>query len=215
MRNLASEWLRHLINHWKFRDRGEIAFTAKIGRNVWMADNVVVRPYVRLEESVRLHRGCVVGDHAVLSRIEVGEGSQIEYGVVVTGYGCGRITIGSESYIGIYNVLDWSDDLTVGNFVHIAGPSTGIWTHSSVGQALAADMLAAKEKRETKPVVIEDCVYIGGNCTIYPGVRIGHHSVVAPNSAVNRDVPPHTMVGGVPAKVMTSCNELKRKPTRE
>jgi len=215
MRNLVSEWATHVIKHLKFRKRGDIAFTAKIGQNVWMEEDVVVRPYARLEENVRLHKRCVIGDHAILSRIEVGEGSQIEYGVVVTGYGDGRIIIGSECYIGIYNVLDWSDDLTIGNFVHVAGPSTGIWTHSSVYQALAGDTLAAKAKRETKPVRIEDCVYIGGNCTIYPGVTIGHHSVVAPNSAVNKDVPPYALVGGVPARVIGYRNKPRRKIPKE
>jgi len=42
-------------------------------------------------------------------------------------------------------------------------------------------------------------VYINGNCTIYPGVTIHHHSVIAPNSAVTKDIPPYTLVGGVPA----------------
>jgi acetyltransferase-like isoleucine patch superfamily enzyme len=50
--------------------------------------------------------------------------------------------------------------------------------------------------------VIEDNVYIGGNCTIYPGITIHHHSIVAPNSAVTKDVPSHSMLGGVPAKVV-------------
>ena len=52
------------------------------------------------------------------------------------------------------------------------------------------------------PVVIGDNVYIGGNCTIYPGVKIGPHAVVAPNSAVAHEVLPGTMVGGVPALVI-------------
>lgn len=57
-----------------------------------------------------------------------------------------------------------------------------------------------KKYRPTSPMKIEDNVYIGGNCTIYPGVTIHHHSVVAPNSAVTKDVASYTMVGGVPAK---------------
>jgi len=85
--------------------------------------------------------------------------------------------------------------------VHIAGPSTGLWTHSSAKQAIAG--LPLKEKdikyRPTASITIENNVYIGGNCTIYPGVTLGHHSIIAPNSAVDKDVEPYTLVGGVPA----------------
>jgi acetyltransferase-like isoleucine patch superfamily enzyme len=193
----------HLVRHLRMWGRASVPWSCFIGENVEIESQVVVRPHVRLEKNVCLHRNSVVGQYAVLSNVEVGEGSHIEYGVVITGYGNGRIVIGRESYIGIYNVLDWSDDLTIGNFVHIAGPSTGIWTHTSVQQALAGDPLFEKANRQTKPIHIEDCVYIGGNCTVYPGVTIGHHSVIAPNSAVTSDVSPHTVVGGVPAKVIS------------
>ncbi|NBC08454.1 MAG: hypothetical protein GVY26_14765, partial [Bacteroidetes bacterium] len=63
--------------------------------------------------------------------------------------------------------------------------------------------------RPVAPVVIEDNVYIGGNCTIYPGVKIGHHSVIAPNSAVTKDVVPYSMVGGVPAKKIKTLSEVQ------
>ena len=52
------------------------------------------------------------------------------------------------------------------------------------------------------PVHIEDHVWITSGCTIMPGVTIGRGSVVAANSTVTKDVPPYTMVGGSPAKVL-------------
>ncbi|MFX1495488.1 MAG: acyltransferase [Promethearchaeota archaeon] len=158
-----------------------------------------------------IRRGCVlresrldshvnVGWNALLSRLTAGKNTQIEYGVLCTGHGDGRITIGKECYIGIRAVLDWSDSITIGNFVHIAGPAVGIWTHTSVKQALAGHRLSDKSLRETAPVVIRDNVYIGGHTIIYPGVTIGDHAVILPNSVVNEDVSSWTMVGGVPAK---------------
>jgi acetyltransferase-like isoleucine patch superfamily enzyme len=51
-------------------------------------------------------------------------------------------------------------------------------------------------------VVIEDHVWIASRATILPGVRIGRGAVVACNSVVTRDVPPMTIVGGVPARVI-------------
>ena len=86
--------------------------------------------------------------------------------------------------------------------MHIAGPSTAIWTHSSVFQVLRGHELKDKRLRTTAPVLIESNVYIGSNCTVYPGVTIGHHSVILPNTAVNQDVPSGVMVGGVPMRVI-------------
>ena len=59
------------------------------------------------------------------------------------------------------------------------------------------------------PIFIEDNVWIGANCTIADGVRIGRDAVVAANSLVNKDVSPYDIVGGVPAK--TISNRLTRK----
>jgi len=52
------------------------------------------------------------------------------------------------------------------------------------------------------PVSIEDDVWIGANCVILPGVKIGKGAVIAAGSIVNKDVPPFTIFGGVPAKLI-------------
>ena len=49
-------------------------------------------------------------------------------------------------------------------------------------------------------IVIEDGVWIGASVIITQGVRIGRGAVVAAGSVVTKDVPPNTLVGGVPAK---------------
>ncbi len=53
-----------------------------------------------------------------------------------------------------------------------------------------------------KPVVLEDHSFIGVNSVIMPGVTVGRASVVASGSVVVTNVPPFTMVGGNPAKVI-------------
>jgi acetyltransferase-like isoleucine patch superfamily enzyme len=180
----------------------KVSWKAFVGSNVEISPGAVVRAFARLENDVTLRQGSLVASHAVLSRVDVGERSFLDYGVIITGRGEGTITIGHDTYVGIYNVLDWSEEIRIGNFVHIGGPSTGLWTHTSVRQARAGLIIADSSKRETGKIEIGDNCYIGGNCTIYPGVRIGEGAVVAPNSAVSEDVSPFTMVGGVPARVI-------------
>lgn len=51
-----------------------------------------------------------------------------------------------------------------------------------------------------KKVIVEDDVWIGANCTILPGVRIGKGAVIAAGSVVTKDVEPFSIYGGVPAK---------------
>ena len=53
-----------------------------------------------------------------------------------------------------------------------------------------------------RPVVIEDNVWIGGQVSILPGVRVGRDSVVGIHAVVFDDVPPGVIVGGNPARVL-------------
>ena len=54
----------------------------------------------------------------------------------------------------------------------------------------------------TNSVAIGNDIWIGANAVILPGVSIGDHSVVAAGAVVTKDVPPHSLVAGVPAKII-------------
>lgn len=60
------------------------------------------------------------------------------------------------------------------------------------------------QKNTEAPIIIDDNVWIASNCTIGKGVRIGTGSIIGANSFVNKDVPPYSIVGGVPAKILKS-----------
>ena len=61
----------------------------------------------------------------------------------------------------------------------------------------------------SKPVTIEDYVWIGANSIILPGVTIGRGSVIGAGSVVHRDIPPMVVAAGNPATVVKDCSELK------
>lgn len=61
---------------------------------------------------------------------------------------------------------------------------------------------ANKPKGLDKDVVIDKDVWIGANVTILAGVTIGRGATIAAGAVVNKDVPPYSIVGGVPAKVL-------------
>ena len=52
------------------------------------------------------------------------------------------------------------------------------------------------------PVLVKRNVWIGAGATILPGVTIGENSIVAAGAVVSRDVPPNTVVAGIPAKII-------------
>jgi acetyltransferase-like isoleucine patch superfamily enzyme len=176
----------------------KISSDFKCGQNIKISDNANIGKNVIVGSNV------TIGGNSIIRQIEVGDNSHLEGGVKIIGKGRGKIVIGKETYVGINNVLDFSDNISIGDFVHIAGPSTGLWTHSSARQAVNELPLADKniDYRPTAPIIIENAVYIGGNTTIYPGIVIGHHSIISPNSAVTKSFEPYSMVGGVPAKLI-------------
>ncbi|MWB92824.1 sugar O-acetyltransferase [Flavobacterium sp. GA093] len=53
-----------------------------------------------------------------------------------------------------------------------------------------------------KPIHIKKNAWIGANATILPGVTIGENAIVAAGAVVSKDVSDHTIVGGIPAKVL-------------
>lgn len=61
-----------------------------------------------------------------------------------------------------------------------------------------------KQINKEAPVIIGDNVWIASNCTIGKGVTIGEGSIIGANSFVNKDVPPFSVVGGVPEKFIRS-----------
>lgn len=109
------------------------------------------------------------------------------------------LEMGDDIYIGHQNLLlCGAEKLTIGNRVTIAH---GVKIHTDTFPNTSP--LLQKHYPVTKgPVTVEDDVWVCDNVVVLPNVRIGHGSVVAACSLVREDVQPHTVVGGVPHKVL-------------
>jgi len=93
-----------------------------------------------------------------------------------------------------------AEKISIGNHVNIGANSTVIDTDF---HPLQPDLrLERPQDAQTAPIVIEDHVFIGMNCLILKGVRVGTGSVIGAGSIVTRDVPAGVIAAGNPAKVL-------------
>jgi acetyltransferase-like isoleucine patch superfamily enzyme len=115
-----------------------------------------------------------------------------------------NVEVGNDVYIAPWVMfIAFKKKLIIGDKVLI-GPGTTISTGDHNYSRVGVYMMDSKEKEETddQEVIIEDDVWIGANVIILKGVRIGRGSVVAAGSLVIKNIPPYSIVGGVPAKLI-------------
>ena len=147
------------------------------------------------------------GKHAVIRRstrmdvvpfnkFELGDYSTIEDFCTVNN-GVGAVKIGSETRIGMSNVI--IGPVTIGNSVIFAQNvvMSGL-NHSYEDISLPI----SKQKEITSPITIEDECWIGANAVITAGVTIGKHSVIAAGSVVTKNIPAYSVAVGNPARVI-------------
>jgi len=161
---------------------------------------------LRLNGNIRIGSSTKVSPGAVLETIpggtiQVGSNCELLTGVCLMTYG-GTVQIGDRCSINPYTVIYGSGKGTIiGNDVLIAAHCLIIPANHNF-QDISRPI--NQQGTSSKGIVIEDNVWIGSGVRILDGVRIGSGSVVAAGSVVNKDVPPNTVVGGVPAKPIKS-----------
>lgn len=168
-------------------------------------NQVETRPrwFVRLLAPLYQHRG----KHAVIHhsvRMDTPPYRKFSIGnySVVESFACinnavGDVEIGDYTRIGLHNTI--IGPVKIGSHVNLA---QGITVTALNHNFSDADKRIDEQGVSTNPVTIEDDVWIGTNAVILPGITIGTHSVIAAGAVVTKDVPPHSLVAGVPAKVI-------------
>ncbi len=114
------------------------------------------------------------------------------------------ISIGSDVYIGPgARFCSTESSIDIGSKV-MFGPGVTIMGGDHNTGEVGRYMYDVKEKRrkDDLPVVIESDCWIAANVTILKGVSIGRGSIVAAGAVVTKSMPPYSVIGGVPARVI-------------
>ncbi|MFN7541014.1 MAG: acyltransferase [Bacteroidota bacterium] len=133
------------------------------------------------------------------NRVTIGKYAIIRPGNLYGGEPGEGLRVGDHSNIGPYCYIGCSGFISIGNNVMIS-PRVSIYAENHVFDSLDATIKSQGVKRES--VVIEDDCWIAANSILLAGVTIGKGSVVAAGSVVTQDVPPFSVVAGVPARII-------------
>lgn len=163
------------------------------------------RWYVRLIAPLYQHRGrgskvywSVRMDTPPYRRFSLGAHSVIESFACINN-AVGDIVIGDHTRIGLHNTI--IGPVTIGSHVNLA---QGITITALNHNFEKSEQRIDQQGVSTSPVVIDNDCWIGAHAVVLPGVTIGEHCVVAAGAVVTKDVPPHSLVAGVPAKIIKS-----------
>ena len=172
----------------------------------WVIMNQVeTRPrwFIRLLAPLYQHRGrhSVIHHSARMDtppyrKFSLGDYSVIESFASINN-AVGDVMIGDHTRVGLHNTI--IGPVIIGNHVNLA---QGITVTALNHNFEDSDKRIDEQGVSTSAVIIEDDIWVGANAVILPGVTIGRHSVVAAGAVVTKDVPPHSLVAGVPAKII-------------
>jgi maltose O-acetyltransferase len=133
------------------------------------------------------------------SGVRIGARSLIGGEIRITGTGSLRelLSIGEETFITGPLHVDLGGPVRIGDRVQMG---------HGVALVTASHEIGGPKRRcgpwTAAPIVIEDGVWLASHVLVLPGVTVGHGSVVAAGAVVVHDVPPDTLVAGVPARVV-------------
>jgi maltose O-acetyltransferase len=138
-----------------------------------------------------------------LAGFRLGSGTLIFGTPTLTGTGniYEKLIIGRECLVSWGCYLDLQGTITIGDRVGFSPQITVLTSSHEIGSPYnrVGELVAL-------PVRIEDGAWLGARCTILPGVTIHQGAVIAAGTIVTKDVPAHTVVGGVPGRVLRHLN---------
>lgn len=157
-------------------------------KNVSVKKSCLVSPKARIDPRsgrITMMDNCVIAPYAVIQgNVSLGSNCSVNAFSLLVGYGTREDEVGK---------------ITVGNNVRIAAHVMIVAANHIYRDP---DKNICEQGMERKSVTIGDDVWIAGNANILAGVTIGKGAVIAAGAVVTKDVPPYSVVAGVPARVI-------------
>jgi acetyltransferase-like isoleucine patch superfamily enzyme len=172
---------------------------------------------LRFASLIKLGRGAYLDEgvylHACPGGIEIGEDSYVMHGSILHVYNFrglpqSGIRVGKQCLIGERNVVRGQGGIEIGDRVYTS-PMVQMLAVNHVFQDPSRPFI--EQGITAEGIRIEDDVWIGSGAIITDGVSVGRGAVIAAGAVVTRDVPPHTIVAGVPARVIRRVGEEDAK----
>ena len=108
----------------------------------------------------------------------------------------GNLNIGRNCFFNHNVSITCNEKISIGDYCNVAN-NVVVVDHDHI-----IEKDGVKGETESEPVKIGKKVWIGANVTITKGVTIGDGAVIAAGSVVTKNIPPHEIWGGVPAKII-------------
>lgn len=176
---------------------------------------------IRFANNIHLSRGVYLDQgaylHACPNGIYIGENTIVMHGAILHVYNFrgiphSGIRIGRDCLIGEYCVIRGQGGVLIGDRVYTS-PFTQLLAVNHVVDD--PDQPFIDQGITAEGIIIEDDVWLGAGAIITDGVRVGKGAVVAAGSVVTKDVPPKTVVGGVPARVIRELSKSDAVKNRQ
>jgi acetyltransferase-like isoleucine patch superfamily enzyme len=156
----------------KFGRGVHLSGQVSLGKNIRIRDHSEVRGNVRIEDNVYIHENVLIRS---IELITIGNGTTINRNTCILF----KVRIGQNCSIAPNVIIVGSNHI-------YKDPAKTI----------------KEQGTEIKGIIIDDDVWIGANATILDGVTIGKGSIIAAGAVVNKDIPPYSVAGGVPVRIL-------------
>ncbi len=201
--------LAFVLGHWIFIPYSYIVKMFLTIKKIKVGKNFYIQgvPYLKINGNPR---DIIIGDNVRINgdidlrnrekgKIVLNDGCKIDHGVRIVAANNATVSIGKNTNIGCYSIMNCGENVTIGQKCLISG---FVYIQSS-NHGMRKGAFIKDQDQSYAPISIGDDVWLGSHVSILAGVKIGNGAVVGSKSVVTKSISPNQIVAGVPAKVIS------------